>query len=86
MTRERTDPPQRNHNLAILAITLALLGAFLADSPFVWLLLPAVLSGLLAYRSIRQAPERYTGSLFVFAAWGLSLVVAGLHLVFFLSQ
>lgn len=77
---------RKNHNLAILAITLALLGAFLAGSPFAWLLVPAVISGGFAYKAIRKEPERYGGILFVLAAWSLSLVVGVLHLILFMSH
>ena len=86
MNQEQTSPTRRNHNLAITAITLALLGSFLAGSPFVWLLLPAVICGGFAYRAIRREPERYSGMLFVLAAWVLSLVVGLLYLVLYLTQ
>ena len=86
MSAEYPEVPRRNHNLAIAAISLALLGAFLAGSPFAGLLLPAAICGGFAYRAIRREPERYGGMLFVLAAWGLCLVVGGLHLVFYFSQ
>lgn len=86
MDQEQTSYPRRNHNLAVTAITLALLGAFLAGSPFVWLLLPAVICGGFAYRAIRREPERYSGMLFVVAAWALSLVVSLLSLILYLTQ
>lgn len=82
-----SDAPERhNHNLAIAAITLALLGTFLGTSPFVWLLVPAVVSGGFAYRAIRREPERYSGLLFVLAAWALSLVVGLLYLILLITQ
>ncbi|WP_114416265.1 hypothetical protein [Marinospirillum perlucidum] len=73
-----SDPqtPRMNHNLAILGLLLALGGMLL-----VWLLIPSVIASVLAYRSIRREPERYSGMLFVIAAWVLSLVVGGLYLV-----
>jgi len=86
MNQTSSSPTRRNHNLAIAAITLALLGTFLGTSPFVWLLLPAVVSAGLAYRAIRRQPERYSGMLFVLATWALSLVIGILYLILYLSQ
>ncbi|SFB81175.1 hypothetical protein SAMN05660443_0277 [Marinospirillum celere] len=77
---------RKNHNLSIVAITLALLGAFLAGSPFAWLLVPAVIAGGFAYKGIKREPERYSGILFVLAAWLLSLVVGGLHLLLYITS
>lgn len=85
MNQETTSTTKRNHNLAITAVTLALLGAFLASSPFVWLLLPAAICGVFAYRAIRREPDRYSGMLFVLAAWGLSGVVGLLYLIMYLT-
>lgn len=73
-----------NHNLAILALVLAMAGVvFALYGP--WFILPSVVAALLARRAIRAKPDRYTGLVFVYASLVLNAVLLLLFLFFYLG-
>lgn len=80
-----TEPTsRRNHNLATLAIVLALAGVFFADyGP--WLVLPSLIAAGLAWRGIQREPQRYTGLLFIYGALVLNLVILILFGLYYLA-
>lgn len=80
-----SEPVSRmNHNLAILAVLLALAGVFFASyGP--WLVLPSLISAWLAWRAIRREPQRYTGILFIYGALVLNLVMLVLFGLYYLA-
>lgn len=77
-------PVQMNHNLAILAIVLAVAGIMFASfGP--WLVLPSLIAAWFAWQGINNNPQRYTGKLFVYAALGLNLLLLLLFVALYLG-
>lgn len=73
-----------NHNLAILAVVLALAGVFFANyGP--WLVLPSLIAAWFAWRAIQREPQRYTGLLFIYGALVLNLVMLLLFGLYYLA-
>lgn len=77
-------PAQMNHNLAILAVVLAVAGIIFAGlGP--WFILPSLIAAGLGWQGIKKQPERYTGKLFIYAALGLNLLLFVLFIILYLS-
>ncbi|SFX66955.1 hypothetical protein [Marinospirillum alkaliphilum] len=73
-----------NHNLAILALLLAMAGVLFATyGP--WLILPSLVAAAFARRAILREPERYTGMLFVYASLALNGVLLVLFALLYLG-
>jgi hypothetical protein len=73
-----------NHNLAILALLLALAGVFFAVyGP--WLVLPSLVAAFFARRAVLREPTRYTGMLFVHASLLLNAVLLVLFALLYLG-
>ncbi|GLR64766.1 hypothetical protein [Marinospirillum insulare] len=72
-------PATMNHNLAILAIVLAVAGIMFAGlGP--WFVFPSLISAWFAWQGINKNPQRYTGKLFVYAALAVNLLLLVLYL------
>ncbi|WP_416886646.1 hypothetical protein [Marinospirillum sp.] len=79
--QQKEPQPRINHNWSIIALLFAF-----AAIPFgPWFLPFAIGAALYALWSIRQSPEHYAGELFVWVALGLSTLLSGLYLLFFLN-
>ncbi len=75
---------QMNHNLAILAVVLAIAGIMFAGfGP--WFILPSLIAAWFAWQGINKNPQRYTGKLFVYAAVALNLLLLVLFVFLYFS-
>lgn len=79
-----SQPDKMNHNLAIIALVLAVTGVvFSWLGP--WFILPSLLAAWFAWQAINKEPERYNGKLFVYASVGLNLLLLLLFAALYLG-
>jgi len=75
---------QMNHNLAILAVILAVAGIMFAGlGP--WFILPSLIAAWFGWKGINKNPQRYTGRFFIYAAVVLNLLTLVLFAFLYFS-